>query len=83
MGIPTMRQVIAEISKESLTDCGFKLGDRVTFTNSNGVVFENQFRVIGFGLPAYKGGGTVYLDYDCYWFPSRPESLKLEYRKAL
>lgn len=80
MGIPTMKQVIAEISKESLTGCGFKLGDRVTFTNEYGVAFEGN-RIIGFGLPAYKGGGTVYLDKDAYWFPVSPESLKLEYRK--
>lgn len=57
--------------------CDFKLGDKVTFTNDNGVAFAG-LAVTGFG-PAVEGNGRfVYLDKESYWFPVQPESLQLQ-----
>lgn len=57
--------------------CEFKVGDKVTYTNPQGVVCPGHV-VIGFCKPFYNSGGSVHLDLDCYWFPVKPENLKLE-----
>ena len=60
--------------------CAFKLGDRVSFTNDQGVTFEG-LHVIGF--EAVCPGEEVrerfiHLDTCCYWFPKRPDQLTME-----
>jgi len=62
---------------DKIEGCELSVGDMVTFTNDNGVVFPNH-KVLGFTEPYYEGGGVVFLDYDCYWFPAKPENLKKE-----
>lgn len=56
--------------------CQWRVGDKVKFTNDNGVEFGPR-TVQGFTLPGEEvtNGRTVYLDTDCYWFPKKPESL--------
>lgn len=66
--------------KEPPVPCEFKLGDTVTFTNENGVVFHGN-RVTGFA-PRPVGERFIYLDYDCWWFPTEPSSLTLTHRAA-
>lgn len=55
-----------------------KIGDKVTYTNPNGVVFPGHI-VTGF----YDGDrdtfkGCVFIDSDSPWFPVKKENLKLE-----
>ncbi len=58
--------------------CPWKVGDKVTFTNDQDVVFPGH-KVMGFTLPGNEcHGRTVYIDTDCYWFPKRPDSLTAE-----
>ena len=56
----------------------FRVGQQVSFTNEYGVRFE-PLLIMGFCKPELPGG-CVYLNYDCYWFPAKLESLK-PYRK--
>lgn len=73
----------ADFIKNELSDvppvpCDFKVGDRVTFTNANGVTFPGR-RVIGFAKDDSHYGRFVHIDGDApYWMPMRPDSLKLE-----
>jgi len=53
-----------------------KVGDRVTFTNDNGVIFRGH-TVLGFDLIP-DNGRFIYLDYDCYWFAAKEMNLKKE-----
>lgn len=56
----------------------FKVGDKVTFTNSNGVVFEGK-TIIGFAQEEDQFDSRfIYIDCDSYWFPHRENELKLE-----
>ena len=57
--------------------CDLKLGDVVTFTNDFGVAF-NDLKVTGF-TPCFEGHGRfVYLDKDSWWFPVKPDQLRLQ-----
>ena len=56
----------------------FRVGQQVSFTNEYGVRFEPHV-IMGFCKPELSGR-CVYLDYDCYWFPTELKSLK-PYRK--
>ena len=57
----------------------FRVGQQVSFTNEYGVRFEPHI-IMGFCKPELSGR-CVYLDYDCYWFPTELKSLK-PYRKG-
>lgn len=57
---------------------GFPGRQQVSFTNEYGVRFEPHI-IMGFCKPELSGR-CVYLDYDCYWFPTELKSLK-PYRK--
>jgi hypothetical protein len=58
--------------------CPFNVGDMVTFTNENGVVFEHH-KVVGFTLPGDDlHGRNVYINVDCYWMPMSVDSLTFE-----
>ena len=52
----------------------FRVGQQVSFTNEYGVRFEPHV-IMGFCKPELSGR-CVYLNYDCYWFPAKLESLK-------
>lgn len=56
----------------------FRVGQQVSFTNEYGVRFEPHV-IMGFCKPELSGR-CVYLNYDCYWLPTKLESLK-PYRK--
>ena len=57
--------------------CDLKLGDVVTFTNDFGVAFCD-LKVTGF-TPSGEGHGRfVYLDKDSWWFPVKPDQLRLQ-----
>ena len=56
--------------------CAFIVGDVVEVTNPQGAKFSPH-RVTGFTLPGDEcHGRTVYIDWDCYWMPTRPASLR-------
>lgn len=56
---------------------GFKLGDTVTYTNENGVPFENR-KIIGIADENYNFyNRRFFLDKDSYWFPVLESELTL------
>lgn len=55
--------------------CSYKPGDRVLFFNAAGIVF-GPYTVLGYTtVDNIVGGGFIYIDYDCYWFPVAPAHL--------
>lgn len=73
------KYVAEELQAIPPTNCKFKVGDVVTYTNDFGVSFEGN-TVIGFSKPDHplsKYGNSIHLDFDCYWMPIKPESLCL------
>jgi hypothetical protein len=54
---------------------GFKLGQQVTFTNENGVVFT-PLTIIGIDQSAEFYERQFYLNTDCYWFPKKLSEIK-------
>lgn len=73
---PSIREFAKKLSQTPPAPCDFKVGDRVSFTNDYGVTFHGH-KVIGFDDdPDNLAGRFIYLDYDCYWFPCRPEELR-------
>lgn len=64
----------------SLTDSaqGLSVGDRVTFTNDNGVVFPGHTVLAIDANEDGFYGRRFFLDYDCYWFPSHVNNLTKE-----
>lgn len=65
---------LSDVCPESASD--LKIGDKVTFTNDYGCVFENK-TIMGF-CKDWLEGRHVYIDSDCYWFPKSIESLTKE-----
>jgi hypothetical protein len=74
-----MESIISQALKtpHELAPTDLRVGDKVTFTNHNGVSFSG-LTVIGFANPSELYGKSVYLDYDCYWYPATLASLTLE-----
>ena len=72
----TREQVIAEALKQphKLAPTDLRVGDTVRFTNDYGVVFDG-LKIVGFADPTGNGGRSVYLDFDCYWFPVATHTL--------
>lgn len=69
---------IKTLKTEPPVECGFKVGDKVTFTNDNGCVFKNKI-IIGFAADDSFYGRFIHLGPgECFWFPAKPSSLKLE-----
>lgn len=70
MSIQTREQVAAGALKypHKLAPTDLQVGDCVVFTNDYGVAFPG-LHVVGFANPEDNGGRSVYLDFDCYWFP--------------
>lgn len=68
---------LSEISPNAKID--FKIGDKVSYTNNFGVVFHNlTITAIGCKHELWTYGNCIYLDKESYWYPVKPESLKLE-----
>lgn len=53
----------------------FKVGDKVTYTNTYGVIFKGH-EILGFSPDDFYGR-FIYLDLDCYWMPQQETSLIL------
>ncbi len=65
---------------EAGVETSLKVGDKVTFTNDYGCVFEGH-TVLGFhkGEPGESlPENVVYVDLDCYWFPIKLKNLTAE-----
>lgn len=73
MGIRSISEVISEIEKEPPIPCDFRLNQKVMFTNDNGCVF-GPYTIIGFEKEPCKR--FIYLDYECYWFPTSVNNIK-------
>lgn len=60
--------------------CGLKLGDAVTFTNDAGLSFALTVRAFSQEISPHDWGRFVYVfpDDDAWWFPVKPQSLKLQ-----
>jgi hypothetical protein len=58
---------------ETPVPCDFKLGEKVTYTNCNGVEFFDKV-ITGFA-PSVTNRRFVYLDKDSWWFPVDPAHL--------
>lgn len=56
---------------------GFKVGDKVTFTNEYGVSFYN-LNIIGIDSDNSFYGRQIYLNTDSYWFPHTPNELTMQ-----
>lgn len=63
---------------DSIPESELRVGDTVTYTNSYGVVFPNN-TVLGFCPPSdFLPENRVYLDFDCYWSPTKLSELTKE-----
>lgn len=71
------KEYLATLSQEPTRPTTFKVGDKVTFTNSYGVVFTGK-EVIGFKEYPNMPDRFIHIDVDCYWMPMTAESLTLE-----
>lgn len=69
------------MNKVSPIPTDFQIGDVVIFTNDQGVVFDRGYKVIGFSSEPL-GERFIHLDFDCWWFPVRPDMLQLKDRPA-
>ena len=72
-----MKAFAEKLSKVAPVECEFAIGDKVTFTNENGVKFPGK-TIIGFANDAKFYGRFIHLDSDAYWFASKPEELMKE-----
>ncbi|GHA65961.1 hypothetical protein GCM10009007_03000 [Formosimonas limnophila] len=74
-----------ELTQVPPSHCDLKVGDGVTFTNENGVKFDDCV-VIGFS-DQHGYGRTVHIlsaeHDDAYWFPNKPEELKKNGKRTL
>lgn len=70
------KEYLATLSQKPTRATDFKVGDKVTFTNDNGVVFTG-LKIIGFSTAPFNGR-FIHIDTDCYWMPKRPDQLTLE-----
>jgi hypothetical protein len=73
-GVLVPQDVPHDMQPEPPIPCAFKVGDSVTFTNPQGVVFPGH-TVKGFS-PVPSFGRFVYVDLDCWWYAVKPESLQ-------
>lgn len=53
-------------------DVDFEVGDMVVVTNGYGVKLLHK--ILGF-CKQTTYGGCVYLDWDCYWYPTNPKNI--------
>lgn len=64
------------LSEVMETECEMKVGDKVVFTNSAGLIY-GPYEVLAFEKASDSSGNCVYIDHDSYWFSERPEDLFL------
>ena len=63
---------------ENGTPLKFKVGDKVTYTNEGGVVFEGYTvtRLLHPSADLYPQGYRYFIDSDAYWMPKKESELK-------
>jgi hypothetical protein len=83
MPIQTIDQIRkrADFTKVPPEGCPFVVGQRVVFTNDQGVTF-GPLRVYGFDVAPHYGR-AVYILKDSYWMPVRVDSLRAHGIEAL
>lgn len=65
-----------DMVNEPPVPCDYKVGDSVIFTNDYNVEF-GPHKVLGFTKPEDMNHGRfIHIDYDCAWFPVKPEELR-------
>lgn len=70
-------QRLSDIVSSPVVD--FKIGDKVIYTNDNGVSFHNLTVIhISKHNVLWKYGNCIYLNKGSYWYPVKPEQLSLE-----
>lgn len=52
-------------------ECSLHVGDTVQYTNDYGVKWI--FTVTGFADSVTSWGAFIHLDWDCHWYPVRPD----------
>lgn len=65
---------------EEVKEVNFQVGQIVTYINDYGVEFKG-LKILGFERPTSKdplNENCVYLEMESYWYPVKPNSLKLE-----
>ena len=75
-GEPINRDVPKDAQETPPVQCEFKVGDIITYTNPQGVVFHG-YKVTGFAPKVTSWGAFIYLNWSSWWYPAEPESLKL------
>lgn len=71
------KQKLSDIIENPKID--FKVGDKVTYTNDYGVSFPDiTIIAISKQNNLWKYGNCIHLNKDSYWYPVKPESLKIE-----
>ena len=71
-------KILPQVSDYADNHAGLKVGQLVTFTNDNGVSYVNH-EILGFDLdPTIKNNRHVFLNYDCYWFAARVDSITVQ-----
>jgi plastocyanin len=75
-GQPKPQNVPSDMTDTPPVPCAFKVGDKVTFTNDNGVAFHNH-TIRGFTKEVTSWGAFIYHCTDAWWHPSKPENFKL------
>ena len=71
---------IARLAKEG-EHPDFQIGDEVTYTNDQGVVFPGHI-IIGFSRDILPDK-FVHIDTDCYWMPKRYSNLVITKKNDL
>lgn len=70
------KNVPSDMQNTPPVPCDFKPGDRVVYTNDQGVKFSPRI-VRGFTAEVQSWGAFIYIDSDCWWCPVKPKNLRL------
>ncbi len=74
-GAPVAKNVPADMQATPPVACAFKVGDKVTYTNDQGVRFAGK-TVIGFTKGVMSWGAFIYYaPSDCWWSPIKSSNL--------
>lgn len=74
-GAPNPTRIPHDMHLAPPEGCPLRPGDRVTYTNDQGVTFHGK-TVKGFTKAVGEDGRCVYIDSDSWWFPVRPDRLR-------
>lgn len=71
-------EFVQNLSELKETEVNIRVGNRVMYTNERGYEF-GPYNVIAISKSTelWKYGNCIFLDKDSYWYPVRPESIKV------